>query len=118
MRGWIMALALLAAGPAQAQGVPGTGALGGVAGGVLGGLLGQQQQQQTPEQKRAFCQRAAGAATRCAGQAGLALDTATLTACLIRTLPPEDSMRVAQVANATRGNAMSLLSECGITTGR
>jgi hypothetical protein len=83
----------------QASGTPGLPWLGGA---------------ETPEQKRAFCQRVAGAALRC----GPTLDIASLSACLMRSLPPQDSMRVAQVANSARGGASALLSECGVGFGR
>ena len=69
---------------------------------------------ETPEQKRAFCQRIAGAAMRC----GPSCDLASLSACLVRSLPPQDSMRVAQVASSARGSASALLSECGVGFGR
>ncbi len=118
---WILAVALLA-GPAMGQGLqlpPGLG--GGGSGGTSRSLPGGAQgmipglgQPETPEQKRAFCQRVAQAAMRC----GLGLDVTALSACLIRTLPAQDSMRVAQVANSARGNAGSLLTECGIGFGR
>jgi hypothetical protein len=98
--------AMALAGPAATQGlsVPN---LGGAAGNIPG--LGRQQE--TPEQKRAFCQRVAGAARQC----GLGLDVTALSTCLVRSLPTQDSMRVAQVANNARGNAGSLLSDCGIS---
>ena len=109
MRAGIVVAAALAtmlplAGPAAAQGlsVPGLGSLPG---------LGQPE---TPQQKREFCQRVAGAAARC----GLTLDVTTLSSCLVRSMPPQDSLRVAQVANSARGNAGSLLSECGVSFGR
>jgi len=79
----------------------------------LGGLP-MPGQSETPEQKRAFCQRVGGAAMRC----GLTLDMTALTSCLVRSLPAQDSMRVAGVANSARGNAGALLSECGIGLGR
>jgi hypothetical protein len=93
-----MTMLLALAGPAIGQGfsLPGTGGA------------------ETPEQKRAFCQRVAGAALRC----GPTLDIASLSACLMRSLPPQDSMRVAQVANSARGGASALLSECGVGFGR
>lgn len=123
-------------GPALAQGfsLPNLGGgqgggQGGGIGGALGGALGQGQGQgagghapstmsalqgvfgqQTPEQKRAFCTRVAGAARQC----GLTLDMTALGSCLIRTLPGEDSARVARVANTARGNPTALLSECGV----
>jgi hypothetical protein len=81
--------------------------------GLLGSLPGLGQAE-TPEQKREFCQRVAGAALRC----GPTLDMTALGACLVRSLPPQDSLRVAQVTNSARGNPASLLSECGITGGR
>jgi len=117
-KAWVAMLVLLA-GPAMGQGLqlpPGLGGGGstrsmpGGAPGMIPGLG----QPETPEQKRAFCQRVAGAAARC----GLGLDVTALSACLVRTLPAQDSMRVAQVANAARGNASSLLNECGIGFGR
>jgi hypothetical protein len=105
MRLWVM-LAMLAAGPAAAQGLNLPGGLPNVPG--LGG------QAETPEQKRAFCGRVAGAAARCGMAGGLSLDMVGLTACMVRTLQPQDSMRVAQVANSARGNAGAVLAECGI----
>jgi hypothetical protein len=131
MRTVLAVVAMLASGPALAQGfsVPGLGggqgggSQGGGLGGALGGALGggnagstaQALQgifgQQTPEQKRAFCTRVAGAARSC----GLTLDVTALTACLMRSLPGEDSARVARVANTARGNPTALLSECGVT---
>ena len=96
----VLAMTMLPAlaGPAMGQGfsLPG-----------LGGA-------ETPEQKRAFCQRIAGAAMRC----GPGFDIASLSACLVRSLPPQDSMRVAQVASSARGSASALLSECGVGFGR
>jgi len=64
----------------------------------------------TPEQRRAFCLRVGQAAMRC----GITLDMTVLGACLIRTLPQEDSIRAARVLQATQNNPSSLLSECGI----
>ncbi len=115
-----MAIGLVLAAPALGQGLslPGLGGGGGSgtagASRLLGTLPGLGGQQETPEQKRAFCQRIAGAAFRC----GPTLDMANLSACLVRTLPPEDSLRVAQVANNARGNPSALLSDCGIGLGR
>ena len=68
---------------------------------------------QTPEQRRAFCSRVAQAAASCGS-----IEMPALSACLIRTLPAQDSVRVARVANATRGNVGILMQECGITFGR
>jgi hypothetical protein len=118
----MLALAVGPAGPAMGQGLPVPGLGGGSGGGAtggggLGGALGNIPglgQPETPEQKRAFCQRVGGAALRC----GITLDATALTFCLVRTLPPQDSLRVAQVANSARGNAGSLLTECGIGFGR
>ncbi len=126
------------AGPAFAQGFSlpnlggsqgSQGSQGGGLGSALGGALGQGGGQggsghapatmsalqgvfgqQTPEQKRAFCTRVAGAARQC----GLTLDMTVLGTCLIRSLPAEDSARVARVANTARGNPSALLSECGL----
>lgn len=129
----------LGAGPAWAQGFSlpslggsqGGGTQGGGLGGALGGVLGGSGQgggaaggtspatlsalqgvfgQQTPEQKRAFCTRIAGAARQC----GLTLDMTVLGTCLMRSLPGEDSARVARIANTARGNPSALLSECGV----
>jgi len=108
----------LGGGQGQGQG-QGQGGLGGALGGMLGGgNAGSTAQalqgvfgQQTPEQKRAFCTRVAGAARSC----GLTLDVTALTTCLMRSLPGEDAARVARVANTARGNPTSLLSECGVT---
>jgi hypothetical protein len=108
MRLVIGLLAALSAGQAVAQGLPGLGG-----GGLPGGIPGLTQPE-TPEQKRAFCQRVGAAALRC----GLTLDVTALSACLVRTLPPQDSLRVARVADRARGSAASLLSECGIGFGR
>ena len=77
---------------------------------ALQGAFGQQ----TPEQRRAFCTRVGQAAMRC----GLSLDMNALSACLIRTLPPEDSARAARVINVSRGSPGALLNECGVTMGR
>lgn len=100
---------LMAAGPVLAQGLslPGQGALS------IPGLLAPAE---TPQQKREFCQRVATAAGRCATSGGVAMTA--LTACLVQSLPTQDSMRVAQVAQSARGNAASLLTECGIGLGR
>jgi len=65
---------------------------------------------QTPEERRAFCQRVGTAASSC----GLGIGAQALTACLIRTLPTQDSLRVARVANDTRGDASTILRECGV----
>jgi hypothetical protein len=116
MRWGVVAVLAALAGPAMGQGLslPGLGGGGNSGGGGLGGALGNIPglggQRETPEQKREFCQRVAGAAMRC----GPTLDVTALSACLVRSLPPQDSMRVAQVANNARGNAGALLSECGI----
>ncbi|WP_203074373.1 hypothetical protein [Falsiroseomonas ponticola] len=140
MRKVLVVLAGMAmAGPALAQGLslPNLGGsqggsqgggLGGALGGALGGGGGTQGGsagghapatlsalqgvfgQQTPEQKRAFCTRVAGAARQC----GLTLDMTVLGTCLVRSLPAEDSARVARVANTARGNPAALLSECGV----
>ena len=75
------------------------------------GLSGQAE---TPEQKRAFCGRVASAAARCGMAGGLSLDMVAITTCMVRSLPPQDSLRVAQVANSARGNAGAVLSECGV----
>jgi len=107
MRIVITILALLAAGPAEAQGLP-----GGIPG--LSNIPGLGQAQETPEQKRAFCQRIAGAASRC----GLTLDMMAMASCLVRTLPVQDSLRVAQTAERARGNPSALLGDCGISLGR
>ncbi len=98
MRGVIVLLALAAAAPAAAQGIP--------------GIPGLAAQPQTPEARQAFCRRVAGAAARCAVAGGL--DTAALATCLVRTLPAEDSLRVAQAAQRASGSAAAVLSECGI----
>jgi len=101
----------LGGGTASAQGlqIPG---LGGSGGGSLDALQGAFAQQ-TPEQRRAFCGRVGQAALRCGS-----IEMTALSACLIRTLPPQDSARVARVANASRGNVGGLMQECGITLGR
>jgi hypothetical protein len=106
---WMMVAALAAglAGPAAGQGLqlPGTGGQGGLPGNIPG-----RSQSETPQQKREFCQRVGSAAMRC----GLTLDPAALSTCLVRSLPAQDSLRVAQAANAARGDATALLGECGV----
>ncbi len=98
---WIPALAaLLAAQPAMAQGLPNIPGLGAP-------------QAETPEQKRAFCGRVALAALRCG-----TLDVVGLTTCLVKSLAPQDSLRIARVAQAANGNAGALLTECGVAGGR
>jgi hypothetical protein len=109
MRAMMAVLAMLAAVPASGQSLPGMGR--GLPAGP--GLMAQPE---TPQQKREFCQRVASAAGRCAASGGVALTA--LTACLVQALPAQDSMRVAQVAQSARGSAGSLLSECGIGSGR
>jgi len=106
----LLAIMFLAAGlgSASAQGLPGLGGGSSLPPG-LSGLPGLGQPE-TPEQKRAFCQRVGQAAASC----GLTLSVSNMTSCLVRTLPPQDSLRVAQVAERARGSAGSLLSECGI----
>ena len=84
-------------------------AQGGSAVDVLRGAFAEQ----TPEQRRAFCGRVAQAAVSCG-----TTDMAALLACLIRTLPAQDSARAARIANAARGNVGELIHECGITLGR
>ncbi len=141
MRAILAMVVMLAAGagtaPLAAQGISipglgggGGGSQGGGIAGALGGALGGGGAgqsgghspatlsalqgvfgQQTPEQKRAFCTRVASQARNC----GLTLDMTALGACLIRGMPPEDSARVARVANTARGNPVALLSECGVT---
>ncbi|MBR0654268.1 hypothetical protein [Plastoroseomonas arctica] len=115
----ILTLALLlAAGPALAQfsmpslpSTPSVPSLGGQAPNAQ--ALGTQAlTAQTPEERRAFCQRVGSAASSC----GLGIGAQALTACLIRTLPTQDSLRVARVANDTRGDATSVLRECGVGT--
>ncbi len=113
MRLMILALVALTTGPALGQGlsIPGLGGgQGGSAADALQGAFGQQ----TPEQRRAFCTRVGQAAMRC----GLSLDMSALSACLVRTLPPQDSARAARVINVSRGSPGALLSECGVTMGR
>lgn len=94
-------LAIGLAGPAVGQGLPAIPGLG-------------QQAPETPEQKRAFCGRVAMAALRC----GPGFDMVALSSCLVRSLPAQDSLRVAQVANNSRGSAGALLSDCGLGLGR
>lgn len=116
MRRFLLMAALLAAGPAAAQSLPSMPSLPSIGGGSSGGGtsvpnipgLGQQQ---TPDQRRAFCQRVGEAASRC----GLSLEVTALSSCVVRSLPAEDSLRVAQAANNARGNAGSVLSECGVS---
>jgi hypothetical protein len=106
-----LALISISAGSVMAQGVsgPGPGGHGGSATDVLRGAFAEQ----TPEQRRAFCGRVAQAAVSCG-----TTEVAALLACLIRTLPAQDSARAARVANASRGNVSELMRECGITLGR
>ncbi len=110
-------LALALAGAAAAQGLPSLPNLptlggGGAAGGPAAShaIPGLRREPQTPEQRRAFCRRVAEAAMRC----GLSLDVMALSLCVARTLPPEDSLRVAQAANTARGDASAVLGECGV----
>lgn len=107
----MMAVFLYAIGSASAQGLslPGMGGQGGSATDALRGAFAEQ----TPDQRRAFCGRVAQAAVGCG-----TIDMAALSACLIRTLPAQDSARVARVANASRGNVSGLMQECGISLGR
>ncbi len=107
----IMTLLLCATAPAMAQGLslPGLGGQGGGATDALRGAFAEQ----TPEQRRSFCGRVAQAAKNCG-----TVDMTALSACLTRTLPAQDSARVARVANASRGNVSGLMQECGITLGR
>src|SRR4051794_3764323 len=105
-KGWVMVAAMLLAGPASAQGLPNIPGLGN----AIPGLT----KPQTPEEKRAFCGRAASAAAKCAGAGGLSLDAMALTSCLMKSMSAQDSLQLAQVAQRTGGSAGSLLSECGI----
>ena len=107
----VVALFVISTGSALAQGLssPGPGGQGGSATDALRGAFAEQ----TPEQRRAFCGRVAQAAVTCGTS-----DMAALLACLIRTLPAQDSARAVRVANATRGNLGGLIQECGITLGR
>ncbi len=107
----MVAALLLVAAPAWGQGIsiPGLGGSGGGAADALRGAFGQQ----TPEQKRAFCGRVGKAALGCGTK-----EMAALSSCLIVTLPPQDSARVARVANSSRGNVSGLMQECGLTLGR
>jgi hypothetical protein len=111
---WAVVVAALLAGPAAApgaaQGLPNIPGLGN----ALPGLA----KPQTPEEKRAFCGRAASAAAKCLAAGGLSLDMVGLTSCLVKTLQPQDALQVAQVAQRAGGSAGSLLSECGIGLGR
>jgi hypothetical protein len=103
---WAVVVAALLAGPAAAQGLPNIPGLGN----AIPGLS----KPQTPEEKRAFCGRAASAAAKCAGAGGLSLDAVGLTSCLMKSMPTQDSLQLAQVAQRAGGSAGSLLSECGI----
>ena len=107
----MLAALLLAAAPAWGQGlsIPGLGGSGGGAADALRGALGKQ----TPEQKRAFCTRVGNAALGCGTK-----EMGALSRCLIKTLPPQDSARVARMANSSRGNVSGLMQECGLTLGR
>lgn len=111
MRSALALVLLLAAGPASAQfsmpsmpSAPSVPSLGGQVPGT------QALTAQTPEQRRAFCQRVGTAASGC----GLGIGAQALTTCLVRTLPTQDSLRVARVANEARGDASSLMRECGV----
>ncbi|WP_431270989.1 hypothetical protein [Dankookia sp. P2] len=99
-------VAMLVAEPAVAQGLPNIPGLGN----AIPGLS----KPQTPEEKRAFCSRAAGVAAKCAGAGGLTLDAVGLTSCLMKSMSPQDQLQLAQVAQRAGGSAGSLLSECGI----
>ena len=116
MRGlkYAFVFGLLATMPAFAQGlsIPGLGVQGGSGGGSLGALQGAFAQQ-TPEQRRAFCGRVGQAAMRCG-----TIEMTALSSCLVRTLPAQDSARVARVAQSTGGNVSGLMNECGLTLGR
>ena len=94
-------LLLLGASPAAAQ--------GGAPNPALTEALRGAFADQTPAERRAFCLRVGQAALRCGGA-----DVLVLSTCLLRSLPPADSARLARVANATRGSAGGLLQECGI----
>lgn len=102
MRAVVMLLALCAASPALAQlslpqGIPGMG----------GGAV-------APDSGSAFCQRVGRAVLSCrAGGVGL-MDLAGLGTCLLRTLPAQDSLRVAQAAQRAQGSPASVLTECGL----
>ena len=106
------AFLLLAAAPAWGQGISIPGLGGGSGGGAVDALRGAFGEQ-TPEQKRAFCGRVGQAALACGTR-----EMAALSACMVKTLPPQDSARVARVANASRGNVGGLMQECGLTLGR
>ena len=103
---WGMVVVALLAGPAAAQGLPNIPGLGN----AIPGLA----RPQTPEEKRAFCGRAASAAAKCAGAGGLSLEAVGLTSCLMKSMSTQDSLQLAQVAQRAGGSAGSLLSECGI----
>jgi hypothetical protein len=112
---WAVLMAALLAGPVvvdpvAAQGLPNIPGLGNAIPG-----LGKPQ---TAEEKRAFCGRAAGSAAKCAGAAGMSLDAMGLTSCLMKSMSPQDSLQLAQVAQRSGGSAGSLLSECGIDFSR
>ncbi len=100
MRAVVMLLALFAASPALAQlslppGIPGQGT-------------------GAPDTGSAFCQRVGRAVLACrAGGVGL-MDLAGLGTCLARTLPVQDSLRVAQAAQRAQGSPASVLTECGL----
>lgn len=104
-------LVLLAAEAATAQGLS-VPSLGGQAGSATDALRGAFAEQ-TPEQRRAFCGRVGQAAISCG-----TVDMAALSACLVRTLPTQDSVRVARAVNAARGSVGGLMQECGLTLGR
>ena len=99
----VVTMAALLAGPAASQGVP-----------TIPGLS----RPQAPEEKRAFCGRAASAAAKCLALGGFSLDAVGLTTCLVRTLQPQDALQVAQVAQRAGGSVAALLDECGIGAGR
>jgi hypothetical protein len=48
----------------------------------------------------------------------LSLDAVGLTSCLMKSMSPQDSLQLAQVAQRAGGSAGSLLGECGIGVSR
>jgi hypothetical protein len=76
---------------------------------VLAGPAAAQAPAETPAEQRAFCRRVAAAALRC----GPTADLLGLSACLVRTLPWQDSLRLARTTAAARGDVTALLTECG-----
>ncbi len=94
---------LVWAGPAMAQGTMPFSLPGGGPAPGPGGASGAE-----------FCRRVGQAALTCRSGGVALTDPAGLAACLVRTLPIADSLRVAQAAQRAQGNPASVLTECGV----